>query len=174
VKIKFAMLLVCLLSTSFAHGNSAFPPITTFTPYDPNAAQKALALIIANMQAMDKLAASEGADKDGSIAAAKAVMQKTIEHLIQTQYAPSLKELVVQQEAALVKQLNDATNQADKDKIQDQLKHYKTLRERYLQAAVDTEMLAAQKAKSSRISTLLAGIFITLAFASAGLMYARR
>ncbi len=132
---------------------------------------RVLAQVVTHVTALNK-------SDDG---AAKADFQKKIEASIKGLDAAQLKifkELIADRESALNKLLDAAADQADKDKIQEQLKPYKTLRERFLQASVETDNGTASVQSNavdlSRAAMLFAGLAMTLAFASAGIIYKRK
>ena len=63
-----------------------------------------------------------------------------------------------------------------KAELLERLKPYKTLRERFLQAALDSDdvMAAAPKKEGTSAAMIIAGLAMAMAFASAGLLYMRK
>ena len=134
--------------------------------------------VIADINAMEKIVVADGADKDKQIAA-KAELQNKIESRIKAMDAKRrqmFQKMAADQEAYIAKQADEATDTAKKAELLERLKPYKTLRERFLQAALNSDdgMAAAPKKEGTSAAMIIAGLAMAMAFASAGLLYMRK
>ncbi len=150
---------------------------------DPEQGMKRIAArvlhdVIADINAMEEIVVADGADKDKQIAA-KAELQNKIESRIKAMDAKQrqmFQKMAADQEAYIAKQADEATDTAKKAELLGRLKPYKTLRERFLQAALDSDdgMAAAPKKEGTSAAMIIAGLAMAMAFASAGLLYMRK
>jgi hypothetical protein len=168
-----AALMIALTSATFIHADvpSADPKQRT-EAY----ALRTLVTVIREITELDAIVIVDGPDK-GKLTTQKAELQAKIQTQINdlnTGARYTFETQAAAQEASLDAQIKDAKDPAVKSDLEKKVKPYKTLRDRFLQASIDGGDTLAEHDSERKSPLVFGGIALALAFASGGLIVARR